>query len=128
MKQANPQTVYLKDYQPPAYWVDRVELRFEPVDHRLRPVPQRIDGEHQRPLVEQGDEARHVGALLVRRQADGQLALGDTRLLQAVVAKGHWVTNRLDAHLVDGDITRIVAGLDIGHFVAVHGQFKRSVG
>ncbi|HDP88707.1 MAG TPA: aminopeptidase N, partial [Thioalkalivibrio sp.] len=25
----NPQTIYLKDYTPPAYWVDTVELRFE---------------------------------------------------------------------------------------------------
>ncbi|MDX5334047.1 MAG: aminopeptidase N [Gammaproteobacteria bacterium] len=36
MKQANPQTVYLKDYQPPAYWVDRVELRFELGEEQAR--------------------------------------------------------------------------------------------
>ena len=29
MKKGSPQTVYLKDYTPPSYWIDTVDLRFE---------------------------------------------------------------------------------------------------
>jgi len=29
MKDATPKAIYLKDYSPPEYWIDRVDLRFE---------------------------------------------------------------------------------------------------
>lgn len=33
---ATPETIYLKDYQPPAWWIDHVALQFELEDHATR--------------------------------------------------------------------------------------------
>ncbi len=36
MKDATPKAIYLKDYSQPAYWIDRVDLRFELGDEHTR--------------------------------------------------------------------------------------------
>ena len=36
MKDATPKAIYLKDYSQPAYWIDRVDLRFELGDEQTR--------------------------------------------------------------------------------------------
>jgi len=34
MKEGTPKTIYLKDYQPPSYWIPKAALRFELYDDK----------------------------------------------------------------------------------------------
>jgi len=68
-KDATPHTIYLKDYTPPQYWVDTIDLRFELAEEETRVVSRMkirrnkdIDGAH---ILELDGEGLVLGDVLL---------------------------------------------------------------
>jgi aminopeptidase N len=77
MKQATPRTIYLKDYQPSAYLIDRVELRFELDAENTRVISQMQI--RRNPDVEPGEDLVLDGEQLelLAVKLNGQLLKND---------------------------------------------------
>ena len=89
---------------------------FEFLRHLMQHGREVFDGDLTFAAVENLDEARHVRALVVVRQADVHVEHGDG-VLHAARAVEHLdrVTDGLDADPVDGDMARIGQILHVGH-------------
>ena len=92
MKTDTPQPVLLKDYAPPPFLVDRVELDFDfrpgevRIGARLAVRRNPVAGDAQAPLALDGDELETLAvALDGRALAPAEYALGDTQLTIADV-------------------------------------------
>jgi aminopeptidase N len=72
-KDATPKTIYLKEYQPPQYWIDSVNLRFELGEQQTRVVSEmevrrneQLDGPH---ILQLDGEELVLGAVFLNDRA-----------------------------------------------------------
>lgn len=72
-KDATPKTIYLKDYTPPRYWIDSINLHFELGEDQTRVVSEMeirrnadVDGPH---ILELDGEGLRLGALVLNDRA-----------------------------------------------------------
>ncbi len=72
-KDATPKTILLKDYQPPQYWIDSINLRFELGEERTRVVSEmevrrneEVNGPH---ILELDGEELTLGAVFLNDKA-----------------------------------------------------------
>ncbi len=72
-KDATPRTIYLKEYQPPQYWIDSVNLRFELGEQQTRVVSEmevrrneQLDGPH---ILQLDGEELVLGAVFLNDRA-----------------------------------------------------------
>ena len=81
-----PNTIYLKDYTQPQYWIDTVDLRFELGEEKTRVVStmqvrrnENIDGSH---ILELDGEDLVLGSVLVNDRAlsDGEFSITEESL------------------------------------------------
>jgi hypothetical protein len=74
-------------------------------------------------LVEDAYKAGHMGPFEMLGKADIHIEVGNGVLLLAgAILDDYRVTDILDAHFVDGDLTGISAALYINHAVIAHGN------
>jgi len=73
LKDATPKTIYLKEYQPPQYWIDSVNLRFELGEQQTRVVSEmevrrndQLDGPH---ILQLDGEELVLGAVFLNDRA-----------------------------------------------------------
>ncbi|VAW66370.1 Membrane alanine aminopeptidase N, partial [hydrothermal vent metagenome] len=81
-----PNTIYLKSYTQPQYWIDSINLHFELGEEQTRVVSkmqvrrnENIDGA---PILELNGEGLHLGAVLINDRAlsDGEFSTTDETL------------------------------------------------
>ncbi len=72
-KDATPKTIYLKEYQPPQYWIDSVNLRFELGEQQTRVVSEmevrRNDELDGPPILQLDGEELVLGAVFLNDRA-----------------------------------------------------------
>src|SRR3974390_135431 len=106
--------------------LDVARLSLEPLDHLVEHVLERFDRDLALVRVEDLDEARHVRALELVREADVHVehrdgALGAARALRDLDR----MADRLDTDLVDGELAPVLGLLDVGNgkrVTDIHGE------
>ncbi len=88
IKEATPKTIYLKDYTPPQYWIESVNLRFELGESETRVVSEMevrrneaLDGAH---ILELDGEGLRLGSIFLNNRA-----LGDSEF--SVTKENLWI-------------------------------------
>ncbi len=86
VKEATPNTIYLKDYTPPAYWIDSINLNFELGEEQTRVVAEmeirrntELDGPH---MLQLDGEDLVLGSILLngRGLSDSEFNITDDML------------------------------------------------
>src|SRR5258706_2198626 len=100
--------------------LDAALLRLEQLYHLLQHGLEALDRELALLRAQDLDEARHVRAFELVRQAHVHVEAGDGVLDAArALHDAHRMADRLDADLVDRQLARVGRGLDIGNVVQI---------